>query len=1138
MKTSGFSTLVIVSTCILPLHAQDESTYASPPDGWIYTFDGSDNQSDGTASLDGTWSHDNGSDQWDGSEIGAGHPGGVSVFDDGGNSFLRLQEPGNPTDHDKPDPSNRKLAFHRDMMADGINSDDGNVFSEGYKPLRDGVTLNFRARLATSANGPLDQLHPAGGGDPTDVPATGDGYTIHDGGKGTFGIHELDDPDGTGEEQSGKISFALGRTTDTQNGMPAEDGLIMNSKSGAEVNGDVEAGEGLEQNLLPVSNLTEWHEFWITIVRDDTDSDATHRVDVYVDGSTDANTFYVTAGSGQDNDSDYIWMALGSTPQSGAVDIDFYRVAEGIQTPSIPSDPNILISRSVNFGQRPTVPAVQELTIRVTNGGAEKDLHISSATVTGGNTENFSLMSFPDNLAPGAQGEITISFDSKQQTGAFEAVLTLSTDDPDSAALEIAMTASVINAEGPAGHYPLDEPTGSEAFSDITGYGRHGAPDNSNAPVVLAETSLIGGTGTAVSTGGGAQIVVPSSHFDPFSDFTVATWIHVNTLPATGTVFSKGGGSNPNLALLLDSAGSLTWFAGTDPVFGTDADVISEGQTHHIGVVHDADGTSAAIYLDGAEIASKTDLAALVDDKTGFVFFGAFQTNLPLAAVFDDIQIYDRALSADEIAFLNDNPGKVITPDGEIDTDGDGLSDVREDQLGTDPLKPDSDGDTLTDGNEVDDLGTDPSEADTDGDGYADNEEVDFGSDPKTDGDGDSDGLTDSEEFAANTNPAEPDTDGDTITDGDEVEADPSTDPTLADTDGDGLDDGRETNLGTDPTNGDSDGDSYSDGFEVARGYDPLNAESPSEPPTITPPDFAWMLDDRDGDTAAPLFGDRTGSLDNGATFAEEGPFAGKGAASFDGTDDEINMGDLTFNGSTRFSMAMWIRSDAITQDRGFWEATDNGGADLWTIRYDSVGANAGATETIKIGIQTEDSGGEVQGEFSNDIQSTSWQHIAITYDGDSGEFLLYVDGVSNTSSGALETTGALANMEYFRLGDGAKDHWAGLISQVGVWGDYVLTPDEVAVLVASSLDVAVGSSEPVGSVGEISSVSRTDTGIRLVWPAEEGRFDVEYSETLESWESIATGVQGVAGEAQFDDTDAARTNRNQGYYRARLKQD
>lgn len=64
-----------------------------------------------------------------------------------------------------------------------------------------------------------------------------------------------------------------------------------------------------------------------------------------------------------------------------------------------------------------------------------------------------------------------------------------------------------------------------------------------------------------------------------------------------------------------------------------------------------------------------------------------------------------------------------------IDSDGDGLTDTEEADLGTDPSMSDSDGDTLNDGDEVE-LGTDPAATDSDGDGYEDADEVTEGSDP------------------------------------------------------------------------------------------------------------------------------------------------------------------------------------------------------------------------------------------------------------------------------------------------------------------------------------------------------------------------------------------------------------------------
>ncbi|PIT87265.1 MAG: hypothetical protein COU31_03820 [Candidatus Magasanikbacteria bacterium CG10_big_fil_rev_8_21_14_0_10_40_10] len=65
-----------------------------------------------------------------------------------------------------------------------------------------------------------------------------------------------------------------------------------------------------------------------------------------------------------------------------------------------------------------------------------------------------------------------------------------------------------------------------------------------------------------------------------------------------------------------------------------------------------------------------------------------------------------------------------------IDTDGDGLDDIREKQLKTDINKKDTDGDGLNDYDEVIIWGSDPLKTDTDGDTYLDGHEVQNGYSP------------------------------------------------------------------------------------------------------------------------------------------------------------------------------------------------------------------------------------------------------------------------------------------------------------------------------------------------------------------------------------------------------------------------
>lgn len=109
------------------------------------------------------------------------------------------------------------------------------------------------------------------------------------------------------------------------------------------------------------------------------------------------------------------------------------------------------------------------------------------------------------------------------------------------------------------------------------------------------------------------------------------------------------------------------------------------------------------------------------------------------------------------------------------DVDGDGLTNVQEIAIGTDPLNPDTDGDRQGDGAEIR-CGSDPLSAlskvsgkDTDRDLIPDACEAIIGTNPNlvdTDGDGLGDGA---EFFRLGTNPLVADTDGDGCVDGDEA---------------------------------------------------------------------------------------------------------------------------------------------------------------------------------------------------------------------------------------------------------------------------------------------------------------------------------------------------------------------------------
>jgi methylaspartate ammonia-lyase len=285
------------------------------------------------------------------------------------------------------------------------------------------------------------------------------------------------------------------------------------------------------------------------------------------------------------------------------------------------------------------------------------------------------------------------------------------------------------------------------------------------------------------------------------------------------------------------------------------------------------DGTMARLFVDGREISAVTAAFHAYPQAELRIGGGHLNVaDSYWRGGIDDMRVFRAALGTNGLAAVNEWIGDADgdgllngqeylagTDPWNADTDGDGLGDYDEVMVhGTDPLLADTDGDGMPDAWEVanglnpfvDDAGEDPDGdgltnlqefqngtnpwvADTDGDGLSDYDEVMVhGTDPRV-ADTDSDGLGDYDEVMVHgTNPLDPDTDGDGIPDGWEVAngLDPLVDDADDDTDGDGLVHYEEYLYGTDPQNADTDGDGVNDRDELmGYGTDPLNPDTDSD---------------------------------------------------------------------------------------------------------------------------------------------------------------------------------------------------------------------------------------------------------------------------------------------------------------------
>jgi outer membrane protein OmpA-like peptidoglycan-associated protein len=281
--------------------------------------------------------------------------------------------------------------------------------------------------------------------------------------------------------------------------------------------------------------------------------------------------------------------------------------------------------------------------------------------------------------------------------------------------------------------------------------------------------------------------------------------------------------------------GNLGAVSSVDP----DGDGLSNGDEHGIGsdpTRFDTDGDGLS---DGRERDLRT-LPTLVDsDVDGLSDYAETQVQHTNPRRRDT----DGGGRGDGEEVVIDGTDPLEISDDQLDSDGDGLTNQREAELGTNPFSVDSDGDLLSDAEEdangdgryqsdsnengvfEPDLGdeTDPTNADTDGDGLSDGLEGLFDTDPFSD-DTDADGISDGDEHDLSIDeysclhPARADSDGDGLSDGDELAQ--NLNPCAADSDGDGVLDGVELSDGTAPGNAgdvgpDTDGDGLSDNYET-----------------------------------------------------------------------------------------------------------------------------------------------------------------------------------------------------------------------------------------------------------------------------------------------------------------------------------
>ena len=201
-----------------------------------------------------------------------------------------------------------------------------------------------------------------------------------------------------------------------------------------------------------------------------------------------------------------------------------------------------------------------------------------------------------------------------------------------------------------------------------------------------------------------------------------------------------------------------------------------------------------------------------------------------------------------------------------------------------------------------------------------------------------------------------------------------------------------------------------------------------------------WKLNhDGANNEAVDTSGNGNTGLVSGASWVTGGKY--QGALDFNANSSNYVLdddGETYLNGLDEITVMMWIKSNSANTDRGFLFGKNPNGSDSGlAMRYDAAGWSGGGTKVIKAAVST--TGGNVVIESVSNVQTTAWQHVAVTWQS-GGALKLYLDGVedTNTTYNSGAKSGTVTGLEKLLVGRGPKDSnssWDGLIDDVRIYG-------------------------------------------------------------------------------------------------------
>ena len=210
--------------------------------------------------------------------------------------------------------------------------------------------------------------------------------------------------------------------------------------------------------------------------------------------------------------------------------------------------------------------------------------------------------------------------------------------------------------------------TGGTIASDATGNGWNGT-------LINGPTWTGGKFANAVSLdGANDHVTLPTGVVNGLTDFTIATWVYLNSISNWSRVFDFGTGTNVNMFLTprISTTGPVRFAittggaGGEQRISGTAA--LPTGVWTHVAVTRS--GSTGILYVNGAEVGRNSSMSlnpSSLGNTMNYIGRSQYSADPYLNGSVDDFRIYGNALSAADILSLYAEeipPGAPAAPTG------------------------------------------------------------------------------------------------------------------------------------------------------------------------------------------------------------------------------------------------------------------------------------------------------------------------------------------------------------------------------------------------------------------------------------------------------------------------------------------